>query len=408
MQNNIVIIGIGVVSSIGIGKDAFWQALQEGKSGVKPVTLFDTSNLKVKMGAEISDFNPAAILGEKGLRNLDRATKLLLCAGKLALDDAKIEINEENSTNFGISIGTTLGSLWSISEFDKSALRDGPHFVNPAEFPNTVINSPPSQLAIRLKVKGPCATISSGFTSSLDALKYGVDLIRNKRCQIVLAGGVEEFCAPTYLGFYRVKFLAGVKGEELSCPFDQRRNGGIFGEGSAILALESEESATKRGANIYARILGFGTHFYPYAINKYEPQGHGLKKAMRFALDDAGVSASEVDYISSAANSSQDADAIETGVVKDDFGAKAKEVAISAPKSMLGETFSAAGVLAATATIGAMQKGFIPATLNYKEKDKLCDLDYVPNKSRAATINKALINAFGPSGSNSCLVVAKI
>jgi len=407
MQDKIVITGIGVLSSIGIGKDAFWQALQEGKSGVKPVTLFDTSKLKVKMGAEISDFNPGAILGEKGLRNLDRATKLLLCAGKLALDDAKLEITEENSTSFGISIGTTLGSLWSISEFDKSALRDGPHFVNPAEFPNTVINSPPSQLAIRLKSKGPCATISSGFTSSLDAIKYGIDLIRNKRAQIVLGGGVEEFCEQTYLGFYKVNFLAGVKGPELNCPFDQRRNGIIFGEGSAILVLESEESAKKRGANIYARILGFGTYFYPYAINKYEPQGYGLKKAMRLALDDASVAPFEVDYISAAANSTRDADIIETGAVKDLWGAKAGKVAISATKSMLGETFSASGVLAAVATTGSIQKGFIPATLNYKEKDSSCDLDYVANSARKAKINKALVNAFGPSGSNSCMVIGE-
>jgi 3-oxoacyl-[acyl-carrier-protein] synthase II len=407
MQDKIVITGIGVLSSIGIGKDAFWQALEEGKSGAKPVTLFDTSKLKVKMGAEISDFNPGTILGEKGLRNLDRATKLLLCAGKLALDDAKLEITEENSTSFGISIGTTLGSLWSISEFDKSALRDGPHFVNPAEFPNTVINSPPSQLAIRLKSKGPCATISSGFTSSLDAIKYGIDLIRNKRARIVLAGGVEEFCEQTYLGFYKVNFLAGVKGPELSCPFDQRRNGVIFGEGSSILVLESEESAQKRGAKVYARILGFGTSFYPYAINKYEPQGQGLKKAMRLALEDAAVKAEDIDYISCAANSMKDADLIETEAVKEVFGKKAKTIPASSTKSMLGETFSAAGVLAVAATVGAIDKGFIPPTINYAQKDPDCDLDCVAVKSRAAKLDKVVVNAFGPSGSNSCLVVSK-
>lgn len=408
MKDKIVITGIGVVSSVGTGKDAFWQALEDGKSGVRPVTLFDTSKLKVKLGAEISDFNPGAILGEKGLRNLDRATKLLLCAGKLALEDARLEINEENSTGLGISVGTTMGSLWSISEFDKSALRDGPHFVNPAEFPNTVINSPPSQLAIRLKSKGPCATISSGFTSGLDAIKYGIDLIRNNRAQIVLAGGVEEFSEPTYLGFYRVNFLSGVKGIELSCPFDRRRNGAIFGEGSAILVLEKEESARKRGAKIYARVLGYGSSFYPYAVNKYDPQGSGLKKAVKQALEDASITPAGIDYISSAANATLEADSIETAVLKEVFAQKAKNIAVSATKSMLGETFSAAGALAAAAAVGPIERGTVAPTINYREKDSACDLDYVANKARKVKINTALINAFGPSGTNSCLVVSKI
>jgi len=408
MNDNIVITGIGVVSSIGIGKDNFWQALEEAKSGISPVTLFDTSYLKVKLGAEIKDFRPQEILGEKGLRNLDRATKLLLCAGKLALEDAKLEVNEENTCSLGISIGTTLGSIWSISEFDKTALRDGPHFVNPAEFPNTVINSPASQLAIRLKIKGPCATLSTGFTSSLDAIKYGIDLIRNQKAETVLVGGVEEFCEQTYLGFYKLKFLAGIKANELNCPFDKRRNGIIFGEGSAVLVLEKESTAKKRKAKIYGRILGFSSFFYPYAINKYEPKAQGLKKAMRLALEEANLSIEEIDYISCAANSTQEADLIETNAIKEVFGKRAKEIPLSATKSMLAETFSAAGALATAATVGAIEKGFIPATINYQEKDPLCDLDYVPNFSRKKQIQNALINCFGPTGSNAALVIAKV
>lgn len=408
MNEKIVITGIGVLSSIGIGKDAFWQALEEGKSGVKPVTLFDTSSIKVKMGAEISDFNPAGILGEKGLRNLDRATKLLLCAGRLALEDANLEINEENATSFATSIGTTMGSLWSISAFDKSSLRDGPHFVNPAEFPNTVINSPSSQLAIRFKTEGPCATISSGFTSGIDAIKYGIDLIRNSRAETVLVGAVEEFCEPTYLGFYKTKFLAGTKGEEISCPFDKRRNGVIFGEGSAVLILEKEESARKRNTKIYARILGYGASFAPYAVNRYEPKGQGLKKAMNYALEDAGLKAGDIDYISAAANSTPEVDLIETNVIKEVFNDKAKDIPVSAVKSMVGETFSAGGALAVAATTGAITNGFIPPTINYQEKDAKCDLDYIPNHSRREKVNAALVNSFGPSGTNSSLIISKI
>lgn len=407
MKNTVVITGIGIVSPIGIGKDAFWTSLQENVSGIKPVTLFDTAAIKSKLGGEITNFTPEDILDKKGLRNMDRATKLLLCAGQLALNDAGLNITDANSTSCGISVGTTLGSLWSISEFDKSALRDGPHYVNPAEFPNTVINSPPSQLAIRMKIKGPCATIASGFTSSLDAVKYGMDLIKEGRAETVLAGGVEEFCEQTYLGFYTMKFLAGIKGKEVSSPYDKKRNGIILGEGSAILILESEAAAKKRNARIYARISGFGTSFHPYVLEKYEPTGAGLKDAMASAITDAELKPDKIDYISSAANSSKEADKIESDAIRSVFKEQASTIPVSSIKSSIGETFSASGVLNTAAAIGAIEREFLPATLNYSEKDPECPLDCVPNKSRQAKIKHILVNSFGPGGTNSCVVVSK-
>lgn len=407
MNDNIVITGIGVVSSIGTGKDAFWQALKEGRSGIKPVTLFDTSSLKVRLGGEVSDFKPEEILGPKGLRTLDRATKLLLCAGSLALADAKLDINDESSNSVGTCIGTTLGHLWSSSEFDKSALREGPRYVNPAEFPNTVMNSPASQLNIRFKIKGPCATILSGFTSSLDAIEYSLNLIRNNRAEIVLAGALEDLAEQNYLGFYKTQFLAGLRGQEISSPFDKRRNGAIFGEGSGVVVLEKEESARKRGARIYARISGYGTSFYPYKIDRYEPQGKGLKKAVEFALSSANLAPKDIDYISSAANSTVEGDLIETDVIKEVFKEKAAKLPISSIKSMLGETYSAAGILQLVSAVASINDGFIPPTINYEQKDASCDLDCVPNKARPVAVNNVLIDAFGPSGANSCLIVSK-
>lgn len=407
MNDNIVITGIGVVSSIGTGKDAFWQGLKEGRSGIKPVTLFDTSSLKVKLGGEVADFKPEEILGPKGLRTLDRATKLLLCAGSLALADAKLDINDGLFNSVGTCIGTTLGHVWSVSEFDRAMLVDGPRYVNPAEFPNTVMNSSASQLAIRFGIKGPCSTVSSGFTSSLDAIKYGIDLMKNNRADIVLTGSVENFCEQNYLGFYKTKFLAGVKGEELSCPFDKRRNGAIFGEGSGIVVLEKEESARKRGARIYARIAGYGTSFYPYKIDRYEPQGKGLKKAIEFALSNAGLTPKDISYISSAANSTVEGDLVETGVIKEVFGDNTAKLPVSSIKSMLGETYSAAGILQLVSAVASISEGFIPPTINYEQKDASCDLDCVPNKARQIAINNVLIDAFGPSGANSCLIVSK-
>lgn len=405
IMDNIVITGLGVLSSIGIGKRAFYEALGKGKSGVRPITLFDTSKFKAKLAGEIPEFKPQDVLGPKGLRNFDRTTKLLLCAGKLCLEDANLDIDKNNSTSIGVSVGTTLGSLWSISEFDKSALRDGPRFVNPAEFPNTVINSPASNLAIRFGIKGPCATISSGFCSSIDALEYAVNTIRNNRARIMLAGGVEELCVQTFIGFYKSNFLAGITGEELSCPFDKRRNGVIFGEGSVLFTLESEESAIERHAHIYARLGGYGTAFSPYAINKYEPKGTGLKKAISASLNNSGLDASRIDCIISSSNSSYSADLIETKVLQEMLGDYAQDIPITAPKSMLGETFALSGALAVATALFAIEKESIPPTINYKESDSACALDYVPNKPRALRINNALCLSFGPTGCNSCLVV---
>ncbi len=403
----IAITGIGVVSPIGIGKRNFWQAIKEGRSGVGPISLFSVDNLKVNLGAEVKDFMPEEILGQKGLRNLDRATKLLLCAGKLALLDSGLDTARLDTTRIGISIGTTFGSLWSISEFDKTAFLEGARFVNPAEFPNTVINSPPSQLAIRFNIKGPCATIASGFSSSIDALKYAQDLIRNGKADIVLAGGVEEFCAQVFLGFYKAKFLAGLKGLEISCPFDKRRNGIIFGEAGAVVVLEREDLAKQRHACIYGYICGCGRYFYPYLPHRYEPEGRGLLRAISLALEDAKLSYKDIDYISAAANSTPQADLIETKVIKEIFKEKARQIPVSSIKAMLGETFSAAGALNLVATLGAIEEGFVAPTINYLEKDEACDLDYVANQARPFKIKKALINSFGPLGNNSCLVISQ-
>ncbi|MCM8820053.1 MAG: beta-ketoacyl-[acyl-carrier-protein] synthase family protein [Candidatus Omnitrophica bacterium] len=404
---NIVISGIGVISSIGIGKENFFGAIKEGRCGINDITFFDTSNLKTKKAAIVNNFRPEEILGQKGLRTLDRATKLLLSAGKLALVDAKLEEANIEPTEIGISIGTTVGSIWSITEFDKVSLKDGPHFVNPAEFPNTVINSPPSQLAIRFGIKGPCSTISSGFTASTDAIKYAMDLIKNGHAKIVLAGGVEEFCQQIYLAFYKAKFLAGIKGEEICCPFDARRNGIIFGEGSAVLVLEKEETAIKRNARIYGYLRGYGTFFSPYSVSKYHPSGYGLKEAIKEAIKNAGLEIYDIDYICAASNSTKEADLIETKIIKEIFGDKARKIPISSIKSMIGETFSAAGAFSNVAALCTINNNFIPPTIGYKIKDPDCDLDYVPNRARECNIKNVLVNTFSPAGNNSCIVISK-
>ena len=409
MDKRIVITGIGVLASNGIGKEAFWKALREGKSGIKPVTLFDTSTTRCKTAGEITNFRAEDFLGEKGLRTLDRATKLVLSAAKLALDDTSIKypLNEDLSLRTGVSLGSTLGSVWSISEFDKEGLRGGPRAVNPALFPNTVINAPASQISIRFNIKGFNTTISTGFSASLDAIDYAVNFIKLYDYDIVLAGGVEELCEQTYKGFHKIGHLAGSREgrPEVNCPFDKRRNGIIFGEGACILILEEFEHAKKRGVRLYTEILGYGTSFDPMSKNIYSPKAEGAGKAIKSALEDAKIGPENIDYISATANSTLDCDVMETRAVNKVFGDEAKRVPISSIKSMIGDTFSAAGAMNVAASIGAIKEGFIPPTINYEIKDSRCDLDYVPSKARSAKIDKVLIDSFTPTGVNSSLVM---
>ncbi|MBU2541851.1 MAG: beta-ketoacyl-[acyl-carrier-protein] synthase family protein [Candidatus Omnitrophica bacterium] len=409
-KSRTVITGIGVISPIGIGKDEYWQSIMDGKSGFKPITLFDTSDLKVKIGGEISNFNPKQILNTQNIMDLDRATLLLSSAVKLAIDDAKLDINETNTKQIGVSVGTTFGSLHSISEFDKESLREGPRYVNPSVFPSTVGNSPASRIGIRFKIKGFNSTISTGMCAALDALDYARDFINLGRTNTVVTGAVEDFCIQTFLGFYKLNYLSGLNGdpEPLSCPFDKRRNGIIFSEGSTVLILEELDSAKKRKANIYAQVLGIGSCFDPIKFYRFNPKGEGMVKAMQLALADANLKPEDIDCIFANANSTKDADRIETKAIKDVFGNFADEVCITAPKSILGETFSASGGLSTVAAIGALNKDLIPPTINYQEKDPDCNLNYVTNKSRKNKLNRIMINAFGPNGANTVVIIGKL
>lgn len=400
-DRRIAITGIGVLSSNGIGKDAFGSAIFNGISGIKPISLFDTEPFKVKTAGEIKDFQPKDILGEKGLRTLDRSTRLINCAAKLAIDDAGINITEENSQGIGIVAGDTLGSISSISDFDKEALKEGVRFVNPALFPNTVINSPASQVSIRFNIKGFNTTISTGFTAGLDAIGYGADFIRLGRAKFVLAGGVEELCIQTFLGFYKTGLLAGLKnnGPEISCPFDRRRSGIVLGEASSLLVLEDLDSALRRGARVYAEVKGFGTGF-----NK---QYAGLKKAIDLALKKSQLSPGEIGYICSGANSTKKGDYLESLAIREVFNGETKKIPISSIKSMVGECYSASGALAAAAACLAMEKQTIPPNINYEEKDPAFGFLNIVNEPKNHKINNALINAFGPSGRNSSLVISK-
>jgi 3-oxoacyl-[acyl-carrier-protein] synthase II len=406
-ERRIVITGLGVIAPNGIGRENFWQALKEGRSGIKPVKRFDTSQFKCRQAGEIDNFNPANFLGHKGLRDLERTSRLLCSAAKLAIEDAGLSINHNNTDDIGVCTGTTLSSLWNFAEFDKEAIQEGPLFTNVALFPGTVMNAASSQVSIRFNIQGFNTTISTGYSSSIDALKYAIDFIKLRRIKAVLVGGVESLSLVNYSGFYRLGFFAGIHGEELSCPFDKRRNGIILGEGAAVVVIEDEEYAQSRNANIYAEVNGIGNCFEAYKMGKYHPGANGLKKSIKEALRTSEIGVSDIDYISASANSVLEQDRLETKAIKDVFGKYAYNIPVSSIKSMIGETFSAGGIFQISASIGSMYKSFIPPTINYEMSDEDCDLDYVANNSRLTRINNVLINNYGPGGSNAAFILSK-
>jgi len=411
MEKRIVITGVGVLAPNGIGKDEFWNAIKSGIPGIKPVSLFDTSNLRTKLAGEISNFDPKAILGPKGLRNMDRTTLLVLCASKLALSDSGVihPLPEHATDICGVSIGSTMGSVWSIIDFDTEALRDGPGAVNPAHFSNTVINSPASHISIRFNIQGFNSTVSTGFCSSIDAIFYAYNMIQLHGYKMVLTGGVEELCEETYKGFYKIGHLAGSRPrkKEINCPFDKRRNGIMEGEGAAIFIMEELEHALNRKAKIYAEILGCGTSFDPKSNYIYAPKAEGATEAIELCLEDAGLSEDKIDYVSASANSTLDCDVMETRAIKKAFKKRARTIPVSSIKSMIGDSFSASGAMNLAASIGAMEGGFIPPTINYEKPDKRCDLDYVPNTARKKKLRNILVNSFSPTGSNSVLAIGR-
>ncbi|MEK6742867.1 MAG: beta-ketoacyl-[acyl-carrier-protein] synthase family protein [Nitrospirota bacterium] len=406
MKGRAVITGIGVLSSIGKGRDAYWKALQRGATGVRPITLFDAAPFRVKSAGEIADFEALAYLGKKGLRDLDRSTRLVCSAAKLALDDSGLAISDEMSRSVGVAIGTTFGSLHSIAQFDRSGLTEGPRFVNPSHFPNTVINSPASQVSIRFTIKGFNTTLSTGFCAGLDALSYAADFIRLGRADAVLAGGVEELCEETYRLFHDLGYLSGMSGAEpVSRPFDAGRDGFVLSEGSAVLVAENEEYARSRGADILAVILGCGNAFDPEADSTFERAGRGLKTAIAQALEEACVRPKDVGYVCSCANGMPGLDRMEARILHEVFGEDARHVPVSSIKSMIGETYSASGALAVAAAVGGLRQGFIPPTVNHRQTDTLCALDIVPNAARAQAVKTVLVTAADPYGQNSALVV---
>jgi 3-oxoacyl-[acyl-carrier-protein] synthase II len=406
-STEIVITGLGVVAPNGIGRDAFWQALDSGKSAIQEISSFNAQILAVRQAAEIKDFSPESYLEAKSLRNLDKSALYLAVAAKLLMSDAGIKIDSTNTDRTGVAIGTTFSHLKPIVDFDKEVFSEGLNFSNPALFPSTVINAASSYLSILFNIQGFNATISTGYTSSLTALKYACDALQSQKVDMVLSGGVDILIPSIFFAFLKLGYLAGLKGIILSCPYDKRRNGPVLGEGACVFCLEPKEKAEQRKAPILAKVRSIATYFDAFQMSKVHPQGEGIKKVVHDALEEAGLGTRDIDYVSTCANSSQDLDKAEVRALRGVFGRDLDRLPASSIKSMLGETFSASGSFQIASCLGAMQQGIIPPTINYQEKDPECNIDCVPNKAQTKKVNTALVVSSGPGGYSSACILEK-
>ncbi len=409
-RKRVVITGIGAITPLGIGKSAFWEGLVNGKSGVDKITHFDASDFPVQFAAEVKDFVPEDFLDRKEIRRLDRFTQFGLAATKMALEDAQMDLNNEDLERVGVLVGSGIGGIETIEKQHKVLLERGPNKISPFFIPMIIANMATGQISISFGLKGPSSTIVTACASSSHSIGDASEIIARNEAEVMVAGGTEAAITPLAVGGFNAMRAISTRNDEpqkASRPFDLKRDGFVIGEGAGIVILESLEHALKRDAKIYAEVAGYGMTSDAYHITKPEPEAEGAVRVMQIAVAKAGLTLSEVDYINAHGTATPPGDKFETIAIKRAFGEYAYKVPISSTKSMIGHLLGAAGVAELITCILAMENKMIPPTINYEYPDPECDLDYVPNKARPADIKVALSNSFGFGGHNAALVIKK-
>ena len=410
MKRRVVITGIGIVSPLGIGTEENWQGITKGKSGIGYITHFDASDYPVKIAGEVKGFDPLNFIEKKDLRKMDLHIQYALVSTEFALKDADLSINSGNSERIGVFIGSGIGGLNFIESQHKILLKSGPRRVSPFFIPGLIVNLAAGHVSIKFGAKGPNSATCTACSSGAHAIGDSYRIIERGDADAMITGGTEGVIAPLAVaGFSSMRALStrNDEPEKASRPFENDRDGFVIGEGAGILILEELESALKRGAKIYAEIVGYGMSGDAYHISAPSEDGDGPIRAMISTIKDAGVEPSEVDYINAHGTATPPGDKIESLAIKKLFGPHAKKIPVSSNKSMIGHLLGAAGGVEAVFSVLTIYHRIIPPTINYQTPDPECDLDYVPNKSRKAEINHVLSNSFGFGGTNACLLFKK-
>jgi len=410
LRRRVVVTGMGLVIPTGIGVETAWENVCEGKSGIGPLTRFDTKGFDTKIAGEVKSFNPELYIDKKEIKKMDLFIHFAIAAAKEALEDAQLVITPENSEQIGVIVGTGLGGLPSLERYHKILLEKGPGRISPFFIPMLIANLASGQIAIQFGPKGPNTCVVTACATGAHCIGDAFRVIVYGDAEAMIAGGTEANITPlTIGGFNSMKALStrNDEPEKASRPFEKNRDGFVVAEGAGIIILEELQFALKRKAKIYGELVGYGYTGDAYHITAPSPDGDGAVRCMRMAIKDAGLKPEDVDYINAHGTSTPLNDLTETIAIKTVFGDHAKKVPVSATKSMTGHLLGAAGSTEAIFTVLAIRDGIMPPTINYEEPDPQCDLDYVPNAARRKPLKIAMSNAFGFGGTNATLVFKK-
>ncbi|MEC4891366.1 MAG: beta-ketoacyl-ACP synthase II [Nitrospira sp.] len=402
----IVVTGLGLVTPLGTGVEKTWAALCAGQSGIGRITKFDPAGYDAQIAGEVRDFDPGRFIEKKEIKKMDTFIHYAVGAAQLAVDDAALKVAPEEATKVGVYIGSGIGGLGSIEHYHDVLKEKGPGRVSPFFIPMTIINLASGQVAIRIGAKGPNSCAVTACATGNHCIGDAFRLIQRGDADVMVAGGAEAAITPLGVaGFAAAKALSFRNDEptKASRPFDKDRDGFVLGEGAGVVVLEELDHARRRGARIYAELIGYGMNSDAYHITAPPEEGEGAVRCMELALKDAGIAKDQVGYINAHGTSTM-ADAIETRAIKQVFGEQAYKIPVSSTKSMTGHLLGAAGGIEAVFSILALHHGMLPPTINLDNPDPACDLDYIPNQARAVPIQVALSNSFGFGGVNACLI----
>ncbi len=406
----VVVTGLGAVTPLGTGVEKTWKAVCAGESGIGRITRFDPTKYAAQIAGEVKDFDPAGFIEKKEIKKMDAFIHYAVGASQLAVDDAGLKVPPEETDRFGVYIGSGIGGLGSIEHYHTILQERGPDRVSPFFIPMTIINLASGQVAIRFGARGPNSCAVTACATGNHCIGDAFRLIQRGEADVMLAGGAEAAITPLGVAGFAAARALSFRNDEpqrASRPFDRDRDGFVLGEGAGVVVLEELEWARRRGARIYAEIVGYAMNGDAYHITAPSEEGEGAVRCMELAIKDAGIARGEIGYINAHGTSTM-ADAIETKAIKQVFGDQAYRIPVSSTKSMTGHLLGAAGGIEAIFSVLALHHGILPPTINLDHPDPACDLDYIPHRARPATPTAVLSNSFGFGGVNACLVFKRL
>ncbi len=407
MKRRVVVTGLGVIHSLGTDVDTFWNAVKEGKSGIKTISRFDTTNYSTKVGAEIDDFDPTRFIDKKEAKRMDRFTQYAVAAATRAVEMSGLDFKTMDPFRAGVIIGSGIGGMETMEDNHRSLIEKGNKRVSPFFVPMMIANMAGGQVAIKYGLKGYNACVVTACATSNHSMGDAMRVIQNGYADVMITGGAEASITPlAYAGFCNMRAMTENTDPLTACrPFDKDRDGFIMGEGAGVLILEEYEHAVKRGADIISELVGYGCTCDAYHITAPDPEGEAGAKCVELALEDAGIKPEQVGYVNAHGTSTPLNDPLETRAFKKVFGDHAKNLAVSSTKSMTGHLLGAAGGIEAIISALALKEGFVPPTINLVNQDPECDLDCVPNIGRKKELEYAVSNALGFGGHNGVIVL---